>query len=431
MRKKAGFTMVELMTAMAVSMLVLLAATSAFRDAMRMNTNTTLSSDMYDNLRSGMNMMVQDLVQTGAGIPTGGIPIPSTPDVNGCNTDAATKRVERPPAVFGLTFNGPNAKQVGCNTVLPAVEPGADLGPQITSPDGTSGPLTDIITVLYVDNTLPASLAKTVSDTQPPLYNALDACFINYNYVNNGKTCLNGNNLCTGAANFIFDGSKNLTSVTLDPTCQVIGNGGVPINPGDLIMFYNANGQALQAVTSVSGQTLNFASGGSNGDAFGLNGRAGTDTAGTIKQIQNTGGGLTNVPTSITRIWMITYYLDNQTDPDHPRLMREVNFNPPQPVGEVFENLQFTYNFADGTPPSVSQPTVPTVPNPDLESQIRSVNVYMGVRSAESSPLLSGPWSSPKRMKYVRANLDTQVDLRSLAYFNAYQNTGYTTGSGQ
>ena len=57
---------------------------------------------------------------------------------------------------------------------------------------------------------------------------------------------------------------------------------------------------------------------------------------------------------------MITYYLDTITDPNHPRLMRAVNFNTPQPVAETLENLQFAYNFADGTVPApVNQFVVP------------------------------------------------------------------------
>src|SRR5260221_7837362 len=41
---------------------------------------------------------------------------------------------------------------------------------------------------------------------------------------------------------------------------DLIGAAGIPVNPGDLLMIYNANNSngVLQTVTSVSGQTLNF-----------------------------------------------------------------------------------------------------------------------------------------------------------------------------
>jgi hypothetical protein len=155
---------------------------------------------------------------------------------------------------------------------------------------------------------------------------------------------------------------------------------------------------------------LNFAA----GDAFNLNGRTATETSGTILSLQNGAPAAPNgtypSPTSCTRVWMITYYLDTTADPKHPRLMRAMNFNAPQPVAETFENLQFTFNLNDGTtPPPVNQVTVPTGDN---ENQIRSVNIYLGARTTTTSALSN---------QYGRTNLATQVALRSMAYFNTYK----------
>jgi prepilin-type N-terminal cleavage/methylation domain-containing protein len=377
MKKNAGFTLIEILVATAVSMLALGAAMLMFRDSTKVNNNVTQGADMNDNMRAGLNLIVQDLIQAGTGIPTGGISIPNTPNAAGCNTGAP---VTRPPAALGLTFQGPNALNVGCNVILPAVEPGDGIGPVIVSPDGVKGPATDIITVLYADNTL-----------------ALD------------QTPINGA-ACPGGA-IAADGS----SITFAAACATIGAAGIPVNPGDLIMIYNANGPngALQTVTNVNGQTLDFAA----GDAFNLNGHTTTAAAGTIKQLQNLTGGVPNgtyPATTATRIWMITYYLSAAADPAHPMLMREVNFKNPEPVAESFENLQFSYNFDDGTaPPPVNQGAVPTVPAPtgDNENQIRSVNVYIEARTAGRAGQFS----------YIRSNLSTQVALRSLAYFNTYK----------
>jgi len=378
MKKNSGFTLIEIMVAMSVSMIALGAAVLMFRDSTKANNNVTQTADMSDNIRVGLNMIVQDLIQAGTGIPTGGISIPNTPNAAGCNTGG---KVNRPPAVLAITFQGPNAANPGCNVILPAIEPGNNLGPVVTSPDGTSGPATDIINILYADNTL--------SFDQKPI---------------------NGPNCPAGAI------AANGSSITLDPACVVIGAAGIPVNSGDLIMIYNANNSngILQTVTSVAGQTLNFA----GGDAFNLNGRTTTETAGTIKQLQNTTAGVPNgtyPTTSCTRVWMITYYLNAAADPNHPMLMRAVNFNTPQPVGESYENLQFAYNFDDGTsPPPSNQFAVPIVPAPtgDNENQIRSVNVFVGARSANRAAASS---------LYVRSNLSTQVAIRSLAYFNTYK----------
>jgi type II secretory pathway pseudopilin PulG len=374
MKKNSGFTLVELIIGMGITMVALAAAVMMFRDSTRANTNVTQTSDMSDNMRAGLNLIVQDLIQTGTGIPTGGINIPNTPNAAACNTGG---QVNRPPAVLTLKFNGPNSGNLGCNTILPAIEPGENLGPIVTSPDGTSGPKTDVITVMYADNTL-----------------ALDAKQIN------GPSCPAGVIAANGS------------SITFDATCVTLGAAGIPVNPGDLLMIYNANAQngILQTVTSVAGQTLNFAA----GDAFNLNGRTTTETAGTIKQLQNPPFTGVYPPTNCTRIWMVTYYLDTTTDPNHPRLMRALNFNPPQPVAETFENLQFAYNFDDGVTNPVNQGSVPAVPAPtgDNENQIRSVNIYLGARSTTTAAITG---------QYVRTNLKTQVALRSMAYFNTYK----------
>jgi prepilin-type N-terminal cleavage/methylation domain-containing protein len=381
MKKKSGFTLVELLIAMAITMIALAAALLTFRDSTKANTNITQTSDMSDNMRAGLNLIVQDLIQTGTGIPTGGISIPNTP-VGGCNTGA---KVKRPPAVLNLTFSGPNSANVGCNVILPAIEPGNGLGPTVTSPDGTSSPATDIVTMMYADNTL-----------------ALDQRPINGPACPTGSIAANGSQIDFGSS----------------PGCVVLGAAGIPVNPGDLLMLYNAHNSngILQTVSSVSGQIVKF----NSGDAFNLNGRTASESFGTILSLQDP--GLPAVPngnypaTSCTRVWMITYYLFiPPLDTAHPTLMRAVNFNPPQAVGETIENLQFSYNFSDGTTPApVNQFSVPILPSPtgDNENQIRSVNVYMGARSTTTAAITG---------KYIRTNLATQVALRNMAYFNTYK----------
>lgn len=358
MKKQAGFTLVEFLVAMGVTLLVTAAALSMFTDALRTNETVTLMSDMTDNLRTGMNLMVQDLIQVGTGIPTGGIPVPSG--------GSPSPPVNRPgPPATNYTF------QVG-STVLPAIEPGANLGPQVTSPDAVPGPNTDIVTMLYADNSL-----------------ALDQDPIN-------RTAAAGVTACNGTI------AANGSTVTFDSNCVNLTASNIRINPGDLIMFSNARGNVIQTVTDVAGQTLSFGT----SDAFNLNQR--NDPSGTIKQLQSPAGSGTYPPTTATRIWMITYYLDNTTDPQHVRLVRQVNFNPPQPVGEVLENLQVTYNFVDGATNPSNQPTVPAGLS---ENQIRAVNVFLGARSTATST---------KTRKYLRTNLATQVSLRSMAYVSRY-----------
>jgi hypothetical protein len=85
--------------------------------------------------------------------------------------------------------------------------------------------------------------------------------------------------------------------------------------------------------------------------------------------------------------------------------------NPPTPVGETLENLQFTYNYVDGVNNPSNQPSVPAG---NSESNIRSVNVYLGARSSHAV-------RKGNQTIYARSNLMTQVSLRSLAYVNRYK----------
>jgi type II secretory pathway pseudopilin PulG len=378
-RRVVGFTLIELMIAMSVTMVLLYAAMMAFKDASQSSKQISLASDMTDNLRAGLNYIQQDLIQAGTGIPTPGIPIPYTSNGTGtCNAGAPLNRPS-PPGVPPVTFPI-------CNAVLPSIEPGQAMGPLITSPDATAGnpsnpaSFTDEITMLYADN---SSGLDSKPVNQPPL---------------------GANPGCAGTI------SVNGQTLTFDPTCldmtQMV-NSGAQIQPGDLIMFTNTLGSALQVVTSAATNVLNFAP----GDAFGLNGR--TDASGTVLQLRNTGCTTSAncwPPTTVTRIWMISYYLDNVSDPIHVRLVRRVNFNPGNPVGETLENMQFTYNFVDGVNNPVNQASVPVG---NTEAQIRSVSIALGARS--NSLVREG-----NKTIYARHNLSSQVSLRSMAYVNAY-----------
>jgi prepilin-type N-terminal cleavage/methylation domain-containing protein len=381
--KAAGFTLIELMVAMGITMVILYAAVQAFRDASQTNQLVTSTADMTDNLRGGLNLIQQDVQQTGTGIPVNGIPIPFTSNNSATAPCGTTLAINRP--VLGGVSTFPK-----CNSTLPAIEPGQALGPLITAPDATAGnpsnpsSFTDEITILYADNSasLDAKPVNKPATAGPPADPGCPA----------GKLNLAGNTL----------------TVTFDATCVNLTNAGVQVLPGDLIMFTNTNGSALLTVTNVAGQALTF----SPGDAFDLNGR--TEAGGTINYLMTStacgGGPACFPPTLATRIWMISYYLDNVTSPPFVRLIRQVNFNTPTPVGETLENLQFTYNYVDGATNPSNQPGIPTGNN---ESQIRSVNVFLGARS-------SYLMHQTRKAVFARNNLVTQISLRSMAYRDRY-----------
>jgi len=389
-RKLGGFTLIELMIAMAVTMILLYAAVVAFRDASLTNQTVTQAADMSDNLRTGLNMIQTDLEQAGAGLPTGGIPIPYTSNNSATAPCGTTSAPNRP------VLNGKTTFPV-CNSTFPGVEPGQALGPLITAPDAAAGNVsnpnsfTDEITVFYADNlgldSRPLNATKTTTPPNP-------GCPL-------GSLTVSGKTVTATFDGTTLDSNGNIN-------CVNFAKNGITINPGDLIMFSNSLGEAILAVTSVNGQILTFAS----GDPFNLNGRS--DTGGTINQIEPTGCGGANTcfpNTTATRIWMVSYYLDNVASPPYVRLIRQVGFGAATPVGETLENLQFTYNFVDGVANPSNQPGVPAG---NTESQIMSVNVYLGARSSYMT-------HQGVNMHFARNNLMTQVSLRSMAYHNRYQ----------
>jgi prepilin-type N-terminal cleavage/methylation domain-containing protein len=388
-RKSAGFTLVELMIAMAVTMILLYAAVRAFRDASLTNQFVSQNADMTDNLSTGLNLIETDLQQAGSGLPTGGIPIPFTSNNSTTAPCGTTPAINRP--ILGGTTTFP-----ACNSTLPAVEPGNALGPLITAPDATSGlpsnpsSFTDEITVIYADNlgldSAPINESATTSPANP-------GC-------PNGSLVLSGTTVTA-----TFDGSTLNSSGGYN--CVNFVNSGITINIGDLFMFSNTYGQTLLAVTGVSGQVITFA----KGDPYGLNGR--TETSGTINYLQANGCGGTNAcfaNTTATRVWMVSYYLDNISSPPYVRLIRQVGLQTATPVGETIENMQFTYNFIDGATNPSGQATIPAG---DSESQIMLVNVYLAARSTNQVHQNTNNF-------YSRDNLMTQVSIRSNAYTNPF-----------
>jgi hypothetical protein len=248
---------------------------------------------------------------------------------------------------------------------------------------------TDIVTILYADNTLVSSAggaAAPLLTAAPVTSAALPTCA--------GAIAASG------------------ATVTLDPGCFTMPGSPTPISVGNLIMFHNINGTALEYVTSVAGQVISFAP----GDPGGLNATGLPN--GTVANL-----AVAVTPTTISRVWMVTYYLDVVTNPQKPQLVRQVNYpnypaaapaNPPQQVAEVIENLQISYDIvnsqdAAGTYGAVGPGDAPTAIAPDTPFAFRAVNVYLGGRSEY-------PYTMTNPPQYLRNSLTTQVSIRSLSF---------------
>jgi|HubBroStandDraft_1064217.scaffolds.fasta_scaffold20045_2 type II secretory pathway pseudopilin PulG len=388
MKRENGFSLIEMMVAMFVLIAVVAAATGAIIQAQHVSEGVALEANLQQNLRAGMHFLVRDLTQAGEGIPAAGISIP--------NTAGAVSAVARPGTPAFSIFENSSVPP-STYTILPPVIPGSQLGSIVTTVNPATGATltgtfnTDIITVLYEDNTLESSVIAG----NPPLLTAEP--------VNQPAPTLptcNGVIAATGA------------SVTLDTNCFTMPGQPTPIAVGNLIMFHNINGTALEYVTSIAGQTINFAA----GDPAGLN-QTGLPN-GTVANL-----AATAVPTTISRVWMVTYYIDAVTNPAKPDLVRQVNYpnfpvaapaNPPQAVAEVIDNLTFSYDIVNSQDPAgtygvAGAGDAPTAIAPDTPFAFRAINVTLGGRSEYPYTLTNPP-------QFLWNSMSTQVSIRSLSF---------------
>jgi prepilin-type N-terminal cleavage/methylation domain-containing protein len=256
---------------------------------------------------------------------------------------------------------------------MPAVIPGAGLGPTI------NGTATDIITVLTADNNF----------TDVPL--------------------------------------AAVTNASVDVTTATnIGTGVDRVIEGQLMMVMKGTASTLVQVTGVNATSrrISFAP-----DSLNLN-QNGAGIAGTMAALNATAptGGAAAAATRITRVRMISYYLDNATVPGQPRLVRRINNghattfnnNLGTAVAVDIENLQFSYDINDGgaNPGNVEfvaadlTATGPCNPDPCSPTQIRKINVTMTGRSQNTNN---------RRNQVFRNTLNSQIALRGMALVNDYQ----------
>jgi prepilin-type N-terminal cleavage/methylation domain-containing protein len=374
MRRKAGFSLLELMVSVSILVTVVGVSLKMLVDAQHAYEGVTDMADLQQNLRASMNNMQRDLIQAAEGLPTTGISYPQ---------GGTAKAIARP-SPTGKAYNFPGTAVSSTITdIVPGV--GGTPTPGLT----VNGTVTDFITMMYVDNSLVDANNHQMS--QYPVYQVANA--------QNPQAC-NGS--------IAADGS----TTTFDANCvNITGNNGV--RAGDLIMFFNGQNYAIQTVTSVAGQVVSFAT----GDAFNFNAMLGKATAGTLKQLQNgiASPGGPYPPTTAARVKMVTYYVDNVTNPADPQLVRQINFNAPQPVAQGIEDLQISYGITQPNNAALYNPAGPgNAKQPlglDTPAQIRNVNLFVGGRSDTAYSVTN---------QFFRDNMITKVCVRSLSFVNRY-----------
>jgi type II secretory pathway pseudopilin PulG len=361
-----GFTLVELLLSMGITLLVLGVTMQALSDALRSNQSAIQVTDMNRTLRAAMDLMTRDLLQVGQGLPPGRvITIPS---------GGATVRIPGPP-LTAFTLDA-------AETSIAAVQPGPGLGPIV------NGVPTDVMTFLAADGAFDTVTLTNLQNTSMTV--ALPA----------------------------------VSARGLD-----ISNGGPDdLEPGQLIMLVKGGTSTLVQVTAVDGaQTATFAA----GDSLRLNqpGAAAGNVAALRAQVPPDAipppPAEQVIPTTATRVRMITYYIDNTTDPGRPRLVRRMNNGDPvtfdnnlgATVAFDVTNLQVTYDLSDGAtnPTNVRMDATDLgtggrcAPDPCSPGQIRKVNLALTGTARRK----------PGEIFYN--TLASQVSLRSMAFVDRYR----------
>lgn len=359
---------------MAVTLILMAAALTTFKSASDAAYQVSLRAEMQANARVAINEIVLDLTQAGANIGLGAPSLPKAPSAPG-----------DPPGgidpVFGCDAGGchlPGSGATGSNQFtdgkLYKVTPGNAAGPLVAS-SPTNAP-TDAITIIYVDPSLN-------SPGNPSGWN---------------------NSTVTMAQ----DGSN---AVLTDPTViPKLTDPQFGLHIGDVLLLQNANGQAVGDVTrfnSGSG-TIYF----DNADPLQLNqtGAPVGNIVSTLSTLDPTSGNrVFPSPTTISRLVMVTYYLDDQVagaDGPDSRLMRQLGSQNSVPVAEHIENLTFTYDLFDPNTNAVNA----ALPAPTNPSEIHKVNIQITARSPVRN----------RHGAYDRITFNTSVGPTNLSLHQAF-----------
>jgi prepilin-type N-terminal cleavage/methylation domain-containing protein len=379
-RGDAGFSLPEMMISMGIMLVVLAGTFAAMTTAMNAEQTATNLTTMNGHLRASMDLVVRDFLQVGQGLPVGRvIGIPNGP---------GSAQITRPgPAASGACAG---VTPFPAGPTLSAVTVGPDLGPPI------NGQCTDVITTL-----------------------AHDGVFDNVNV-----TAIAANGRSLTVYPYGPDGANGTTDdVLITDAPDALGDN---IRVGDFLEVTKGATSVLVAVTAVAGQTITFAP----GDPLGINQfDPGLAMLGTMNQLRAaapvdpaapvvTAGVIQRGQSTVSRIRMITYYVNTTLDPASPRLLRQINGNPPNAVAFEMEAFRITYDLADG----VTNPVGARMDAGDLAAggacgasacspnQIRKANVVMAIRTVRRTA----------QVGYQHNTLFTQIAMRNLSFVDRY-----------
>ncbi|HLV85680.1 MAG TPA: prepilin-type N-terminal cleavage/methylation domain-containing protein [Candidatus Sulfotelmatobacter sp.] len=368
---RLGFTLLELMVSMALGLIVMAAMASLFKTGLNSAMIVTQRAETQQNMRAAIDLMVKDISLAGAGLPTGGIQLPT-----GTGSTASKYACDQAGTCHVPVYTYPTGNFM--YGIIPGYQNGVEANAAIAAAPAPR--FSDSITVVYTDYNFPIW--------------EYWACF---------PTGANG-------------GSLNVYANTAySPAPPAINSAG-GIQAGDLIMVSGGGLTAVGEVTTTPTSTgMTFA----NLDALNMN-QSGA-TSGNLKAIQSAVGSCTAAtPTAGTnsvglyRLYAVTYYINvpagaTTVPPTQtPRLMRQVNGLTPVPVADDIINLQFAFDSDNAGALDANQPNPLGVG--ESPNNFQKVNIIvMGQSIIQNS-------RSSQNMY-----LATSVSARNMTFRNRYQ----------
>ena len=370
--RQCGFSLLEMMVALALGAIILSAAVGLYTRAVSATWSVSQRTELQQDFRAASNMLTKDLSMAGSGLGTSvQIALPS-----GAGTQRPVYGCDQPPICY---INGGSVAYPlqGAVPYLYGLIPGWRFGPTVNAAAGA----TDIVTVVNSDTNFLLNCYNATVNAAGTAVTFLEVTFP------------------TRPANCV------IPPPLLQP--QAINDPAVGLTPGDLIQFQVTEGGVSSSiigevtnVTLVSNAPRTYTVAFATGDPLKMNQPAAA--AGSLGNVRNATG-------FANRIFVNTYYIDNTIDP--PRLMRQVSGHSPVPVAEGVAFLQFSYDLYDFNTAHV------LVNQPDggasqglTPSQITKANIlHMSMRSTMHG--VKG---------YQGLDLQTSVSTRDLTFNNSY-----------
>jgi hypothetical protein len=372
----SGFSLAEMLIALALGAFVLGMSVQLYTKGLEVTWLVSQRAELQQDARAAFNLLTKDISLANAGFS-------DTPYYSGIGL--ATGAAQRPR--MGCDYTGACHLGAGNNANVPypvssgvnymfGIVPGWQSGATI---NGLVGP-TDAITVVYLDTAF-----------------LLNKYQIRFNDIN-------GNSVTFRTPNPLPN-----------PAPQAVNNTAVGLQQGDLVLFQNGTQGAVAEVTAAvpagGGPTYTVAF--ANNSPLGFNQNAATSGNLNTTIIQNAANVGVYLPatTTATRVWAITYYIDN-TRPT-PTLMRLVNGRLPVPVAENVADMRFTYNTYDPNGNLLNNSGDGGLGNvpPIMPSSIRTINVARFTVRGQSRGARG----------YQAVDLHSSISARNMGFIDRYR----------